>query len=143
MIGTFQTKYKSSPKEATDWYYAFSQDTNYIRRDRIKKDRKWTVDTEYGMMDITIKPVKTGKDPRAIAAAGKMKASGYPKCLLCAENEGYAGHLNHPARQNHRLIPVTLKEKPYDMQYSPYVYYKEHCIVLNRNIRPCISSWNI
>ena len=136
VIETFQTKYKDSPKEATDWYYTFSQDTNYIRRDRIRKDRKWTVDTEYGTMDITINLSKPEKDPRAIAAAGKMKASGYPKCLLCAENEGYAGHLNHPARQNHRLIPITLNGKSYYMQYSPYVYYNEHCIVLNGQHTP-------
>lgn len=136
VIETFQTKYKDSPKEATDWYYTFSQDTNYIRRDRIRKDRKWTVDTEYGTMDITINLSKPEKDPRAIAAAGKMKASGYPKCLLCAENEGYAGHLNHPARQNHRLIPITLNGKSYYMQYSPYVYYNEHCIVLNKEHTP-------
>lgn len=132
----FYRRYESSPKEATDWYYGFSGDTNYIRRDRIAKDRKWTVDTEYGTLDITINLSKPEKDPKAIAAAGKAKASGYPKCLLCAENEGYAGRLDHPARQNHRIIPVELGGQDFFMQYSPYVYYNEHCIVFNKNHIP-------
>jgi len=132
VIQKFKELYKESPQKATDWYYTFSGDTNYIRRDRIAKDRKWTVDTEYGTLDITINLSKPEKDPKAIAAAGKAKSSGYPKCLLCVENEGYAGHLNHPARQNHRIIPITLNNTAYYLQYSPYVYYNEHCIVLNK-----------
>ncbi len=132
VIAEFRKLYSESPQKATDWYYEFSGDTNYIRRDRIAKDRKWTVDTEYGTLDITINLSKPEKDPKAIAAAGKAKSSGYPKCLLCVENEGYAGHLNHPARQNHRIIPITLNGADYYLQYSPYVYYNEHCIVLNR-----------
>jgi UDPglucose--hexose-1-phosphate uridylyltransferase len=130
VIDEFLNFYEESPKEATDWYYAFSGDTNYIRRDRIAKDRKWTVETPYGTIDITINLSKPEKDPKAIAAAGKAKSTGYPKCLLCAENEGYAGRLDHPARQNHRIIPLELGGKPYYLQYSPYVYYNEHCIVL-------------
>ena len=136
VIAEFKKLYAESPQKATDWYYEFSNDTNYIRRDRIKKDRKWTVDTEYGTLDITINLSKPEKDPRAIAAAGKAKSSGYPKCLLCIENEGYAGHLNHPARQNHRIIPIRLNERDYFLQYSPYVYYNEHCIVLNKEHTP-------
>ena len=132
IISKFNELYAVSPKQATNWYYEFSNDTNYIRRQRIAKDRKWTVDTEYGVMDITINLSKPEKDPKAIAAAGKAKSSGYPKCLLCCENEGYAGHLSHPARQNHRIIPITLGGKDYFLQYSPYVYYNEHCIVFNR-----------
>ncbi len=123
-------------RAATDWYYTFSGDTNYIRRSRIAKDRKWTVDTEYGRLDITINRSKPEKDPREIAAAGERKSTGYPKCLLCAENEGYAGHPGHPARQNHRIIPLTLNGTPYFLQYSPYIYYNEHCIVLNRDHVP-------
>ena len=132
VIAEFRKLYSESPQKATDWYYEFSGDTNYIRRDRIAKDRKWTVDTEYGTLDITINLSKPEKDPKAIAAAGRAKSSGYPKCLLCVENEGYAGHLNHPARQNHRIIPITLSGAAYYLQYSPYVYYNEHCIVLNK-----------
>lgn len=132
----FYRRYESSPEEATDWYYEFSGDTNYIRRDRIAKDRKWTVDTEYGTIDITINLSKPEKDPKAIAAAGKAKASGYPKCLLCAENEGYAGRLDHPARQNHRVIPIGIGGKDFFLQYSPYVYYNEHCIVFNKEHIP-------
>ena len=136
IIEEFYGRYESSPKEATDWYYEFSGDTNYIRRDRIAKDRKWTVDTEYGTIDITINLSKPEKDPKAIAAAGKAKASGYPKCLLCAENEGYAGRLDHPARQNHRVIPISIGGKDFFLQYSPYVYYNEHCIVFNKEHIP-------
>ncbi|MBR1813652.1 MAG: UDP-glucose--hexose-1-phosphate uridylyltransferase [Lachnospiraceae bacterium] len=128
----FEKLYEKSPAQATDWYYAFSGDTNYIRRDRIAKDRKWTVDTEYGTIDITINLSKPEKDPKAIAAAGKAKATGYPKCLLCVENEGYAGTLTHPARQNHRIIPMPLNGQDFFLQYSPYVYYNEHCIVFNK-----------
>ncbi len=136
VIETFRTLYRQSPKAATDWYYGFSGDSNYIRRARIAKDRKWTVQTPYGVMDITINRSKPEKDPRAIAAAAKAQSSGYPKCLLCCENEGYAGRLNHPARQNHRIIPLTLCGAEFYLQYSPYVYYHEHCIVLNREHVP-------
>lgn len=136
IIKEFKELYAKNPKEATDWYYTFSGDTNYIRRDRIAKDMKWTVDTEYGEIDITINLSKPEKDPKAIAAAGKAKSTGYPKCLLCAENEGYAGRLNHPARQNHRIIPIELNGGNFFMQYSPYVYYNEHCIVFNKEHTP-------
>lgn len=132
----FRALYNEDPKKATDWYYTFSGDTNYIRRERIAKDMKWVVDTEYGEIDITINLSKPEKDPKAIAAAGKAKSTGYPKCLLCAENEGYAGHLNHPARQNHRIIPIELNNTEFFMQYSPYVYYNEHCIVFNGQHTP-------
>ena len=125
----FRTLYEVSPREATDWFYRFSQDTNYIRRDRIAKDKKWTYDCEYGTLDITINLSKPEKDPRAIAAAKNAPQSGYPKCALCAENEGYAGRMNHPARQNHRAIPITVNHADWFLQYSPYVYYNEHCIV--------------
>ena len=127
----FHTLYQISPQKATDWFYRFSQDTNYIRRDRIAKDKKWTYACEYGELDITINLSKPEKDPRAIAAAKLAPQSGYPKCALCAENEGYAGRMNHPARQNHRIIPLELDSGSWYLQYSPYVYYNEHCIVLN------------
>ena len=132
----FQRLYSESPKLATDYYYKFSQDTNYIRRDRIEKDEKWTTDTEYGQIDITINLSKPEKDPRDIAKAATAKKNEYPKCLLCEENEGYAGHISHPARQNHRIIPVKLADKDYYFQYSPYVYYNEHCIVFNKEHTP-------
>ena len=125
-----------SPEAATDWYYDFSRDTNYIRRDRIAKDLRWVYDSEYGPLDITINLSKPEKDPRAIAAARLAPQSSYPKCQLCAENEGYAGRMNHPARQNLRLIPVTIDGSDWFWQYSPYVYYNEHCIVLNGEHRP-------
>ena len=128
---TFWEKYKVSPETATDYYYKLSQDSDYIRRYRIAKDRKWTVDTKYGTLDITINLSKPEKDPKAIAAAGKAKSSSYPKCQLCMENEGYAGRVNHPARENHRIIPITVNDSPWGFQYSPYVYYNEHCIVFN------------
>lgn len=127
----FWKKYKESPEEATAYYYKLSQDSDYIRRYRIKRDRKWTVDTEYGTLDITINLSKPEKDPKAIAAAGAAKSSSYPKCQLCMENEGYAGRVNHPARENHRIIPITIQENKWGFQYSPYVYYNEHCIVFN------------
>lgn len=133
---TFAEKYESSPKEATDYYYAFSQATNYIRKDRIAKDEKWVTETEYGLIDITINLSKPEKDPRDIAKAGKAKASGYPSCLLCKENEGYAGRVDHPARQNHRIIPITLDGTDYYLQYSPYVYYNEHCIIFHNEHTP-------
>ncbi len=136
VIETFREKYRRSPREATDWYYRFSQDTDYIRRYRIARDRKWTAPTEYGDLDITINLSKPAKDPRAIAAARSAPQGGYPKCQLCAENEGYAGRLDHPARQNHRIVPLTLDGKPWFFQYSPYVYYNEHCIVFNKDHIP-------
>ncbi len=131
VIEKFQALYRESPRAATDWYYAFSQDTNYIRRDRIAKDVQWKTDTEYGALDITINLSKPEKDPKAIAAARDLPASDYPRCQLCAENEGYAGRVNHPARQNHRIVPITIHGSPWFLQYSPYVYYNEHCICLN------------
>jgi len=136
VIERFQALYAQSPKAATDWYYRFSQDTNYIRRDRIARDVKWKTPTEYGELDITINLSKPEKDPKAIAAAKKLPASGYPRCQLCAENEGYAGRLDHPARQNHRVIPITINGSPWFLQYSPYVYYNEHCICFNREHTP-------
>lgn len=132
----FKEKYDRSPKEATQYYYNFSKATNYIRTDRIVKDEKWVTQTDYGEIDITINLSKPEKDPREIARAGKAKKSGYPACLLCKENEGYAGHFSHPARQNHRIIPITLCGEAYYMQYSPYVYYNEHCIVFNEKHIP-------
>ncbi|WP_122643099.1 UDP-glucose--hexose-1-phosphate uridylyltransferase [Luxibacter massiliensis] len=128
---TFWGLYEHSPKAATDYYYTFSQDSDYIRRYRVRKDIQWTVETIYGTLDITINLSKPEKDPKAIAAARNAKASSYPKCLLCMENEGYAGHMNHPARENHRIIPVTINQSRWGFQYSPYVYYNEHCIVFN------------
>lgn len=127
----FRAFHQLSPIAATDWYYTFSQDTNYIRRDRMVKDVRWTSETRYGDLDVTINLSKPEKDPKAIAAARELPAGDYPQCLLCMENEGYAGRLNHPARQNHRIIPLTINGSPWFMQYSPYVYYNEHCIVFN------------
>lgn len=128
---TFWEKYAASPEEATGYYYKFSQDSDYIRRYRVKKDLKWTVDSPYGEIDITINLSKPEKDPKAIAAAKNAKSSSYPKCQLCMENEGYAGRVNHPARENHRIIPITINNSQWGFQYSPYVYYNEHCIVFN------------
>ena len=136
VIGQFRSLYRQAPEKATDWYYQFSQDTNYIRRDRIARDVQWKVETEYGQLDITINLSKPEKDPKAIAAARNLPASAYPRCQLCAENEGYAGRVNHPARQNHRIIPITINGSPWYLQYSPYVYYNEHCICLNREHTP-------
>lgn len=127
----FNTCYMESPQAATDFFYKFSQDTDYIRRYRICRDVKWVTKTQYGDLDITINLSKPEKDPKAIAAAGRAAKSGYPACLLCRENEGYAGRLDHPARQNHRIIPVTIQNSQWGFQYSPYVYYNEHCIVFN------------
>ena len=134
-------KFKTLLKErgaqaATDYYYKLSCDSDYIRRYRIKKDLKWTTDTEFGTLDITVNLSKPEKDPKAIAAAKLAKQSGYPKCLLCKENVGYAGRVNHPARQNHRIIPVTINQSDWFFQYSPYVYYNEHCIVFNAQHTP-------
>lgn len=131
VISEFRALYQAAPQAATDWFYRFSMDTNYIRRDRIARDVKWKAPTPYGELDITINLSKPEKDPRAIAAAKAAPQSGYPRCALCRQNEGYAGRLNHPARQNHRVIPVTLHGEDWFFQYSPYVYYNEHCIVLN------------
>ncbi len=136
VIKEFWSKYENSPKEATDFYYKLSCDSDYIRRYRIKKDVKWVTPTEYGDLDITINLSKPEKDPKAIAAAKLAKQSGYPKCLLCKENEGYSGRMNHPARQNHRIIPMMINGTPWMMQYSPYVYYNEHCIVFNSEHTP-------
>lgn len=127
----FAERYEVSPKEATDYYYKLSQDSDYIRRYRVKKDKKWKVKSPYGEIDITINLSKPEKDPKAIAAAKLAKQSSYPKCLLCVENEGYAGRVNHPARENHRIIPITVNDSKWGFQYSPYVYYNEHCIVFN------------
>ena len=131
VIARFKELYRESPKAATDYFYKLSRDTDYIRRYRIVKDVKWVTSTEYGDLDITINLSKPEKDPKAIATAKLMKQAGYPKCLLCRENEGYAGRINHPARQNHRIIPVTIQDSNWGFQYSPYVYYNEHCIVFN------------
>ena len=131
VIAIFNTLYEQSPEAATDWYYQFSCDTDYIRRYRIAKDMRWKYDSDYGQIDITINLSKPEKDPKAIAAAKNAPQSSYPKCQLCTENEGYAGRMNHPARQNHRIIPITVADSPWCLQYSPYVYYNEHCIVFN------------
>ena len=136
VIEKFLALRAEDPKKATDWYYKFSQDTNYIRRDRIAKDMQWKAPTEYGELDITINLSKPEKDPKAIAAARNLPASAYPRCQLCAENEGYAGRVNHPARQNHRIVPITINGSPWFLQYSPYVYYNEHCICLNSEHTP-------
>lgn len=142
VIDTFWKKYESSPVDATDFYYNFSRNTNYIRVDRVSKDLKWKVPSEYGDIDITINLSKPEKDPKAIAAAKTAKASGYPKCLLCMENEGYAGHMTHPARQNHRIIPIEIAGSKWGFQYSPYVYYNEHCIVFNGQHTPMAINRN-
>ena len=123
VISEFRRRYQADPKEATDWFYRFCQDTDYIRRYRVARDRKWKAATPYGELDITINLSKPEKDPKAIAAAKAAPQRGYPKCLLCRENEGYAGRLNHPARQNHRIIPITIHQENWFLQYSPYVYY--------------------
>ena len=131
VIRTFRERYAQSPEAATDWYYRFSCDTDYIRRYRIAKDMRWKYPSQYGAMDITINLSKPEKDPRAIAAAKNSPQSGYPKCQLCPENEGYAGRMNHPARANHRIVPIRVAGEDWCLQYSPYVYYNEHCIVFN------------
>ena len=131
VIRKFQELKAESAEKATDWYYDFSQNTDYIRRYRIAKDRRWKTETAYGELDITINLSKPEKDPKAIAAAKLAPQSGYPKCMLCRENEGYGGRVNHPARQNHRIVPIRIAGKDWFMQYSPYVYYNEHCIAFN------------
>ena len=139
----FFTLYDRSPKEATDYFYKFSQDTDYIRRYRISKDVRWLAATEYGELDITINLSKPEKDPKAIAAAKNAKQSGYPKCLLCYENVGYAGRVNSPARQNHRIIPVKIDGQDWGLQYSPYVYYNEHCILFNKKHTPMVIDKSV
>lgn len=132
----FWDAYEKSPEVATEYFYKLSQDSDYIRRYRVKKDKKWTVESPYGTIDITINLSKPEKDPKAIAAAKNAKNNAYPKCQLCMENEGYAGRLDHPARENHRIIPITINESKWGFQYSPYVYYNEHCIVFNGEHTP-------
>lgn len=136
VIKTFNALYSESPEKATDWFYKLSGDSDYIRRYRIKRDMRWSVPSEYGDIDISINLSKPEKDPKAIAAAKLQKQSGYPKCLLCKECEGYAGRVNFPARQNHRIIPITINNTAWGFQYSPYVYYNEHCIVFNGEHTP-------
>ena len=138
----FRSLYEENPQKATDWYYQFSQNTNYIRRDRIAKDVQWKTETEYGILDITINLSKPEKDPKAIAEAKNLPASNYPKCMLCAQNEGFAGRVNHPARQNHRIVPITINDTPWFLQYSPYVYYNEHCICFNQEHTPMVIDRN-
>lgn len=132
----FNRQYEKSPEDATRYYYKFSQDSDYIRRYRVKKDMKWKIASPYGEIDITVNLSKPEKDPKAIAAAKNAKAGSYPKCQLCMENEGYAGRADHPARENHRIIPVTINDSAWGFQYSPYVYYNEHCIVFNGQHTP-------
>ncbi len=139
----FFALYAEAPEKATDWYYRFSQDTDYIRRYRIAKDLQWKTSTEYGELDITINLSKPEKDPWAVAAAKLAPQSGYPKCMLCVENEGYAGRMNHPARQNHRIMPLTLAGGSWYMQYSPYVYYNEHCIAFNSEHTPMVIDRSV
>ena len=140
VVTWFNELYKRSPKYASNWFYKFSQDTDYIRRYRIEKDLRWKVQTEYGELDLSINLSKPEKDPKAIAEAKNAKQSSYPKCMLCAENEGYCGRTNHPARQNHRIIPLELDREQWYFQYSPYVYYNEHCILLNSRHIPMIIN---
>ncbi len=143
IINRFKSLYDISPEEATDYFYTLSCDSNYIRRNRIKKDVKWTVDSEYGEIEITINRSKPEKDPKAIAAAKNSKESTYPLCQLCIDNEGYEGRVNHPARQNHRIIPVEICGKRWGFQYSPYVYYNEHCILLNSEHVPMVIDRSV
>ena len=140
VVRAFRTYYEESPREATDYYYALSIASNYIRKARIDKNIAWKTATEFGDLDVTINLSKPEKDPRDIAKAKLAKAAGYPKCLLCRENEGYAGRVNHPARETHRLIPLDLAGHPWFLQYSPYTYYNEHCIVLNSDHVPMVIS---
>ena len=132
----FRELYEEDPEAATRYFYKLSQDSDYIRRYRVCKDMKWVADTEYGALDVTVNLSKPEKDPRAIAAARQAKQSGYPKCLLCVENVGYAGRADHPARDNHRIISPTMGGEEFGFQYSPYVYYNEHCIVFNQKHVP-------
>ena len=143
VIHKFGELYKENPRTATDYYYRLAMDSNYIQRDRLRLDKKWKVETDYGILDITINLAKPEKDPKDIAAAKQAKSSGYPKCVLCRENEGYAGNVNHPARSQHRLIPLNLRDETYYLQYSPYVYYNEHCIILNGEHKPMQVDKNL
>ncbi|MBR3869199.1 MAG: UDP-glucose--hexose-1-phosphate uridylyltransferase [Clostridia bacterium] len=136
VIKKFNALYAENPEKATEYYYELSRKSDYIRTYRVRNDMKWIAPTPYGDMDITINLSKPEKDPKAIAAAAKMKAASYPKCMLCKENEGYAGRVNHPARENHRIIPLTVDGGDWFIQYSPYVYYNEHCIVFNGDHTP-------
>ena len=136
VVATFNSLYAQSPEKATDWYYKFSCDTDYIRRYRIAKDMRWKYNSEYGELDVTINLSKPEKDPKAIAAAKNAPQTAYPKCQLCVENEGYAGRMNHPARANHRIVPIEVCGEQWCLQYSPYVYYNEHCIVFNKEHIP-------
>ena len=136
VVGEFYSLYEKDKQAATDYYYQLARSSNYIRVDRIEKDRMWTAPTPYGDLVITINLSKPEKDPKAIAAAKNAPQSGYPKCALCRENEGYLGSANQAARGNHRLIPLELGGEPWFLQYSPYVYYNEHCIVLSHEHRP-------
>ncbi|MCR5099216.1 MAG: UDP-glucose--hexose-1-phosphate uridylyltransferase [Lachnospiraceae bacterium] len=136
VIDRFNEEYKKSPTAATEYFYELSKNSDYIRTYRVKKDLKWTTETDYGTLDITVNLSKPEKDPKAIAAAKNAKQSAYPKCQLCMENEGYAGRVNHPARENHRIIPITINDSDWGFQYSPYVYYNEHCIVFNGQHTP-------
>ena len=132
----FYSLYEQSPQKATDYYYKLSCDSDYIRRYRVSRDLKWKSESEYGTLDITVNLSKPEKTPEEIATAKLAPQGGYPKCLLCPENEGYAGRMNHPARQNHRIIPITIDGADWGFQYSPYVYYNEHCIVFNKKHVP-------
>lgn len=143
VINKFNELYEKSPKEATDYFYKLSCDSNYIRRERIARDVKWVKSSEFGEIDITINRSKPEKDPKAIAAARLQKASSYPACQLCVENEGYGGRVNHPARQNHRIIPIDICGEKWGFQYSPYVYYNEHCIVINSKHTPMTINRNV
>ncbi|MBQ7581782.1 MAG: galactose-1-phosphate uridylyltransferase, partial [Lachnospiraceae bacterium] len=136
VIRNFNERYQESPQKATDYFYEISKASDYIRTYRISKDIKWKAKTTYGDLDITINLSKPEKDPKAIAAAKSAKQTGYPKCQLCVENEGYAGRVNHPARENHRIMPVSILGEDWGFQYSPYVYFNEHCILLNRKHVP-------
>ncbi|MDO4743868.1 MAG: UDP-glucose--hexose-1-phosphate uridylyltransferase, partial [Clostridia bacterium] len=143
VIRNFNALYEKSAKEATDYFYKLSCDNNYIRRGRIKKDLKWNIDSQYGEIEITINRSKPEKDPKAIAAAKLQTQVSYPKCQLCSENEGYGGRINHPARQNHRIIPIDICGEKWGFQYSPYVYYNEHCIVFNSKHVPMVIDKSV
>ena len=142
LIARFKADYDKSPQLATDNYYKISIASNYIRKSRIDKNVVWKSPTEYGDLDLTINLSKPEKDPRDIAKAKTVKATGYPKCLLCRENEGYAGHAGHPARETHRIIPLNFRGNDWFLQYSPYTYYNEHCILLNRKHIPMVIDRN-
>ena len=139
----FKSKYAESPEAATDWYYNFSKNLNYVRAERIAKDLKWTYESQYGTLDITINRSKPEKDPRDIAAAKNQKTTAYPKCQLCAENMGFSGHLTHPARQNLRPVSLNIQSKMWYLQYSPYGYYNEHCIVFNKEHVPMVIDKSV